>query len=89
VTGMPERDFEVHSGGHVTGFAADHGWLAEIRFKDGTTKQVPLIGWAIVRGSLQPVVLLDNRLPTLPPDLEEIGADLIQLTDRKTDFGWQ
>jgi len=89
VSGVPEHDFKGYRGGHITDFAADHGWMAEVRFKDGTTSQVPLIGWAIVQGSIQPVVLLDSRLPALPPDLEEKGADLIRLIDRKTDFGWQ
>ena len=86
---MAEHEFKGYRGAHVEGFAADHGWLAEVRLKDGTTNQVPLIGWAIVQGSIQPVVLLDHRNPMLPADLDDIGAELARLTDRKTDFGWQ
>jgi hypothetical protein len=86
---MPEHEFLGYHGAHVTGFAPDHGWVAQIRHKDGTTIQVPLVGWAIVEGSIQPVVLLDARAPTLPQALEQMGAELVRLTDRKTDFGWQ
>jgi hypothetical protein len=86
---MSEPDFTNHSGAHVDSFAPDHGWLAEVRFDDGTTANVPLIGWAVVQGTIEPVVLLEGRQPALRLDLAARGAELVRLNDRKTDFGWQ
>jgi hypothetical protein len=86
---MSEPDFTGHKGAHITSFTADHGWLAEIRWKDNSTDLVPLIGWAVVAGTIEPVVLLHGRAPALGPDLESMDAELVRLTDRKTDFGWQ
>ncbi|MDQ1602714.1 MAG: hypothetical protein QOE01_559 [Actinomycetota bacterium] len=86
---MSEPAFTGHSGAHVDSFAPDHGWLAEIRFEDGTVAHVPLIGWAVVQGTIEPAVLLEGRQPALRLDLAAMGAELVRLTDRKTDFGWQ
>lgn len=86
---MAEKNFVGYQSRHVDSFTPDHGWLAEVRWKDGSTTHVPLIGWAIVQTSIQPVLLLDHRSPAVPGTLEEMGAELVRLTDRKTDYGWQ
>ncbi|MGZ4486192.1 MAG: hypothetical protein ACXVXA_18485 [Nocardioidaceae bacterium] len=86
---MSSQDFEGFQSPHIVSFAPDRGWLAEVRWEDGTSGQVPMIGWAIVHTSIEPVLLLDDRRPAVLADLEAIGAELVRLTARETVFGGQ
>jgi hypothetical protein len=78
------RDFEGYRSPHISSFTPDAGWLAEVRWEDGSIAQVPLIGWAIVQNAIQPVLLLDERRPVVPSDLEDMGAELVRMTARST-----
>ena len=86
---MPESEFKGYQSPHIVSFTPDHGWLAEVRWKNGTTEQLPVVGWAVVLNAIQPVVLLDQRLPAVPADLEAMTATLLRLIDRTTEFGSQ
>jgi hypothetical protein len=79
---VSSRDFEGYQSPHITSFTPDSGWLAEVRWEDGTVDQVPLIGWAIVQNAIQPVLLVGERRPALPSDLDGVGAELVRLTAR-------
>jgi hypothetical protein len=84
---MVSGDFEGYRSPHINSFTADSGWLAEVRWEDGTVTQVPLIGWAIVHTAIQPVMLLDERRPAVPADLDDIGAELVRLYAHPTVSG--
>jgi hypothetical protein len=83
------QGFEGYHSAHIVSFTPDRGWLAEVRWPDGTTGQLPMIGWAIVHTAIEPVLLLDDRHPTVPATLEAMGAELVRLTARETIFGGQ
>lgn len=84
---MSAKDFEGYQSPHINSFTPDSGWLAEVRWEDGTTRRVPMIGWAIVHTAIQPVLLLDERRPAVPTDLEDIGAELVRVIPRPSVSG--